>query len=136
MNTKQAKELIGKRALFQLGDAVAEGRITTIAPSGKYVEVTGFRYGYEWVSMDKLTFLEELPEQTESVEAVTASAADAATKLQETNTILNEQLSQARAEVERLKQAWAEEAPGRAPLITGPTTLMFPTTSNPAPAST
>lgn len=59
MNAKQAKELVGKYGLFQVGDLVRDSHLNEVSPSGNYVRV-----GFEWVHVEKVSFLEELPEPT------------------------------------------------------------------------
>lgn len=156
MRKQQAKELIGKYGLFQVGDVVDDSVVTGVSPSGDFVQL-----GYGWHRVEAVAWLEELPEALKprltaavpSTAVIAGSAVAAASlpdplateveanqRLQEENASLKEQLSaeqalharelfQARKEVEGLKAALAAEEgdTAKVPTASEPGTLTFPT---------
>lgn len=94
MKTDEAKGLIGKYGLFQIGDGVTDSAVKAVSPNGKFVQL---EYN-GWQAMEKVTFVEELPapvsrlsETASDVEKMDAAA----------------ELVEAQAEIARLKAALA-----------------------------
>lgn len=144
MKAEQAKSLIGKYGIFQIDDDVTDNGVEAVSASGRFVQL---RYR-GWVSIERVSFIEELPNDPMASLPAPATATGTLAniqKLQVENASLNEQLSQEKAahatavaglsdllsqrrkEIEGLKAALTAEDAAKAPPAADPGTLSFPT---------